>query len=157
MANHFGLLIDEWMADGGVLGGGVQPGKISAVFPMRFRDDTDLAVATSFFQELQDAGKAYPKAPRCSWSPIPPPELRGESVHHLTTNGGFVSFGAYLGCVTPSLFLVLSCWWCQLPSGSNLTYVQCRHLGAAREEETGGQDGVDPAKLPVLRQVPHQG
>jgi actin related protein 2/3 complex subunit 2 len=33
-----------------VLGGGVQPGKINAIFPMRFRDDTDLAVATSFFQ-----------------------------------------------------------------------------------------------------------
>ena len=99
-------------------------------------------------QELQDAGKAYPKAPRCSWSPIPPPELRGESVHHLTTNGGFVSFGAYLRCVTIELVV---------PSRSNLTYVQCRHLGAAREEETGGQDGVDPAQLPVLRQVPHQG
>lgn len=68
------------------------PGRISAVFPMRFRDDTDLAVATSFFQELQEAGSSYSKAPRCSWSAIPPPELRGEPVHHLTTNGGFVSF-----------------------------------------------------------------
>ncbi|KAM0855719.1 hypothetical protein ACQ4PT_049590 [Festuca glaucescens] len=68
------------------------PGKINAIFPMRFQDDTDLAVATSFFQELQDAGNSYSKAPKCSWSAIPPPELRGESVHHLTTNGGFVSF-----------------------------------------------------------------
>ncbi|KAL6652402.1 hypothetical protein ACP70R_011327 [Stipagrostis hirtigluma subsp. patula] len=68
-------------------------GRINAVFPMRFRDDTDLAIATSFFQELQDAGSALAKAPRCSWSPIPPPELRGECVHHLTTNGGFVSLG----------------------------------------------------------------
>ncbi|KAM0895390.1 hypothetical protein ACQ4PT_023856 [Festuca glaucescens] len=68
------------------------PGKLNAIFPMRFRDDTDLAVATSFFQELQDAGNSYSKAPKCSWSAIPPPELRGESVHHLTTNGGFVSF-----------------------------------------------------------------
>uniref|UniRef100_A0ACD5V642 Uncharacterized protein n=1 Tax=Avena sativa TaxID=4498 RepID=A0ACD5V642_AVESA len=67
-------------------------GKINAIFPMRFRDDTDLAVATSFFQELQEAGSSQSRAPRCSWSPIPPPELRGESVHHLTTNGGFVSF-----------------------------------------------------------------
>ncbi|CAM0903823.1 unnamed protein product [Alopecurus aequalis] len=71
------------------------PGKINVTFPMRFRDDTDLAVATSFFQELQDAGNSYPKAPKCSWSPIPPPELRGESVHHLTTNGGFVSFDIF--------------------------------------------------------------
>ncbi|CAL5026484.1 unnamed protein product [Urochloa decumbens] len=67
--------------------------KMSAVFPMRFRDDTDLAIATSFFQELQEAGSSLAKAPQCSWSPIPPPELRGECVHRLTTNGGFVSFG----------------------------------------------------------------
>ncbi|GJN27065.1 hypothetical protein PR202_gb15048 [Eleusine coracana subsp. coracana] len=68
-------------------------GKINAVFPMRFKDDTDLAIATSFFQELQDLGNSFAKAPKCSWSPIPPPELRGENVNHLTTNGGFVSFG----------------------------------------------------------------
>lgn len=68
-------------------------GRINAVFPMRFRDDTDLAIATSFFQELQDLGSSLARAPKCSWSPIPPPELRGENVHHLTTNGGFVSFG----------------------------------------------------------------
>ncbi|CAN6235601.1 unnamed protein product [Urochloa humidicola] len=67
--------------------------KMKAVFPMRFRDDTDLAIATSFFQELQEAGSSLAKAPQCSWSPIPPPELRGECVHRLTTNGGFVSFG----------------------------------------------------------------
>ena len=44
-------------------------------------------------QELQDVGNSFARAPKCSWSPIPPPELRGEKVHHLTTNGGFVSFG----------------------------------------------------------------
>ncbi|KAM0895391.1 hypothetical protein ACQ4PT_023856 [Festuca glaucescens] len=87
--DRFGSLAN---GDGVVLGGCVQPGKLNAIFPMRFRDDTDLAVATSFFQELQDAGNSYSKAPKCSWSAIPPPELRGESVHHLTTNGGFVSF-----------------------------------------------------------------
>ncbi|XP_052153222.1 actin-related protein 2/3 complex subunit 2B-like isoform X2 [Oryza glaberrima] len=66
------------------------PVKISAIFPMRFRDDTDLAIASSFFQDLGSTSSS--RAPRCSWSPIPPPELRGEYVHHLTTNGGFVSF-----------------------------------------------------------------
>lgn len=99
----------------------LQAEKINAVFPMRFRDDTDLAIATSFFQvgalfqslqhciaitvaeptrvlcvqELQELGgiSLAKKAPTCSWSPIPPPELRGEHVHRLTTNGGFVSFG----------------------------------------------------------------
>ena len=72
----------------------LQAERIHAIFPMRFRDDTDLAIATSFFQELQDLGNSFAGAPRCSWSPIPPPELRGEHVHRLTTNGGFVSFGA---------------------------------------------------------------
>ncbi|PUZ47973.1 hypothetical protein GQ55_7G208500 [Panicum hallii var. hallii] len=71
----------------------LQAEKIHAIFPMRFRDDTDLAIATSFFQELQDLGNSFARAPRCSWSPIPPPELRGEHVDRLTTNGGFVSFG----------------------------------------------------------------
>ncbi|XP_015692074.1 actin-related protein 2/3 complex subunit 2B-like isoform X3 [Oryza brachyantha] len=70
------------------------PVKINAIFPMRFKDDTDLAIASSFFQEVQELGStsSFSGAPRCSWSPIPPPELRGEYVHHLTTNGGFVSF-----------------------------------------------------------------
>ncbi|CAL5031071.1 unnamed protein product [Urochloa decumbens] len=57
--------------------------KMSAVFPMRFRDDTDLAIATSFFQELQEAGSSLAKAPQCSWSPIPPPELRGVLSRHV--------------------------------------------------------------------------
>jgi actin related protein 2/3 complex subunit 2 len=71
-----------------------QAERINAVFPMRFRDDTDLAIATSFFQELRElGGSSFARAPECSWSPIPPPELRGEYVHRLTTNGGFVSFG----------------------------------------------------------------
>ena len=53
-------------------------------------------------QELQDVGNSFARAPKCSWSPIPPPELRGENVQHLTTNGGFVSFGTFFfGCCTP--------------------------------------------------------
>ncbi|WOL06158.1 actin-related protein 2/3 complex subunit 2B isoform X2 [Canna indica] len=70
------------------------PEKTIVIYPMRFGDDSDVVLATSFFQELIDASNsaAYSKAPRCSWSPIPPSELRGESFHCLTTNGGFVSF-----------------------------------------------------------------
>jgi hypothetical protein len=33
------------------------------------------------------------KTPPCTWSAIPPPELRGEAFEDLNTNGGFVSFG----------------------------------------------------------------
>jgi hypothetical protein len=33
------------------------------------------------------------KTPPCTWSAIPPPELRGEAFDDLNTNGGFVSFG----------------------------------------------------------------
>ncbi|XP_019180327.1 PREDICTED: actin-related protein 2/3 complex subunit 2B [Ipomoea nil] len=70
------------------------PEKITAVFPMRFRDKIDVVIATSFFQELMDAAntKACAKAPHCTWSAIPPPELRGEAIEDLSTNGGFVSF-----------------------------------------------------------------
>nr|GLL43555.1 actin-related protein 2/3 complex subunit 2B [Ipomoea trifida] len=70
------------------------PEKITAVFPMRFRDKIDVVIATSFFQELMDAAntQACAKAPHCTWSAIPPPELRGEAIEDLSTNGGFVSF-----------------------------------------------------------------
>ncbi|KAL2463162.1 Actin-related protein 2/3 complex subunit 2B [Forsythia ovata] len=71
-----------------------QPAKITAVFPMRFKENTDVIIATAFFQELVVVGStgACAKAPHCIWSPIPPPELRGEPIEDLSTNGGFVSF-----------------------------------------------------------------
>lgn len=49
----------------------------------------------NMLQELMDVGssKALKKAPHCIWSPIPPPELRGEQIEDLSTNGGFLSFG----------------------------------------------------------------
>lgn len=74
-----------------------QPMKITAVFPMRFKENTDVIIATAFFQELMDVGssKAFAKVPHCIWSAIPPPELRGELIEDLSTNGGFVSFDIY--------------------------------------------------------------
>ncbi|XP_018480997.1 actin-related protein 2/3 complex subunit 2B isoform X2 [Raphanus sativus] len=71
-----------------------QPEKITAVFPMNFRDKSDVVIATSFFQELVEVGnqKEMGKAPQCSWSPVPPYQLRGEPVQDLTINSGFVSF-----------------------------------------------------------------
>ncbi|KAK6122791.1 hypothetical protein DH2020_043469 [Rehmannia glutinosa] len=67
---------------------------ITAVFPMRFKENEDVIIATAFFQELMDVGnsEACPKAPHCTWSPIPPPELRGEPIEDLSTNCGFVSY-----------------------------------------------------------------
>ncbi|CAH8389359.1 unnamed protein product [Eruca vesicaria subsp. sativa] len=71
-----------------------QPEKITAVFPMNFKDNSDVVIAMSFFQELVEVGsqKEMGKAPQCSWSPVPPFQLRGEPVHDLITNAGFVSF-----------------------------------------------------------------
>ncbi|KAL1206163.1 Actin-related protein 2/3 complex subunit 2B [Cardamine amara subsp. amara] len=71
-----------------------QPDKITAVFPMNFKDNSDVVIATSFFQELVEVGnlKEMGNVPQCSWSPIPPPQLRGEPIQDLTTNSGFVSF-----------------------------------------------------------------
>lgn len=42
------------------------------------------------------SSEAFSKAPACTWSPIPPPELRGELMEDLSTNAGFVSFGIIL-------------------------------------------------------------
>ncbi|XP_057783537.1 actin-related protein 2/3 complex subunit 2B [Salvia miltiorrhiza] len=71
-----------------------QATKMSAVFPMRFKEKEDVIIATAFFQELMDVGssEAFGKAPHCIWSPIPPAELRGEPIEDLSTNGGFLSF-----------------------------------------------------------------
>ncbi|XP_024983313.1 actin-related protein 2/3 complex subunit 2B [Cynara cardunculus var. scolymus] len=71
-----------------------QPAKLTAVFPIRFKEDSEVVIAKAFFQELVDVGSsgACARAPPCYWSPIPPPELRGESMEDLSTNGGFVSF-----------------------------------------------------------------
>ncbi|XP_071690141.1 actin-related protein 2/3 complex subunit 2B isoform X1 [Rutidosis leptorrhynchoides] len=111
-----------------------QPTKLTAVFPIRLKEDSDVVIAKAFFQvivssvtmgqtgltarpichlllsslfvdfefycltqELVDVGRSgvCPKAPSCYWSPIPPPELRGESMKDLSTNGGFVSFDIF--------------------------------------------------------------
>lgn len=39
----------------------LQAEKINAIFPMRFRDDTDLAIATSFFQVGRHAFASHPR------------------------------------------------------------------------------------------------
>ncbi|KAJ4722780.1 Arp2/3 complex 34 kDa subunit [Melia azedarach] len=74
-----------------------QPQKITAVFPMRFKEHSDVIIATAFFQELVDVGNSrkWAKVPQCCWAPIPPPELRGEPFEDLSTNGGFVTFDIY--------------------------------------------------------------
>ncbi|KAI3683346.1 hypothetical protein L1987_83849 [Smallanthus sonchifolius] len=71
-----------------------QPAKLTAVFPIRFKEHSDIVIAKAFFQELVDVGNSgvCARAPPCYWSPIPPPELRGEPIKDLSTNGGFVSF-----------------------------------------------------------------
>ncbi|KAH0886727.1 hypothetical protein HID58_062823, partial [Brassica napus] len=57
----------------------------TAVFPMNFRDDSDV--------ELVEVGSQNEmgKAPQCSWSPVPPFQLRREPVQDLTTNSDITS------------------------------------------------------------------
>ncbi|GAV70614.1 P34-Arc domain-containing protein [Cephalotus follicularis] len=78
-----------------------QQQKITVVFPIRFKEYSDVIIATAFFQELMDVGssKDLAKAPPCCWSPIPPPELRGEPLEDLSTNGGFATFDISSGHV----------------------------------------------------------
>ncbi|KEH41160.1 actin-related protein 2/3 complex, protein [Medicago truncatula] len=71
-----------------------QQQRIIAIFPIRFKEKFDVVIATAFFQELVDVGNSdkWVKTPPCTWSAIPPPELTGEALEDLSTNGGFVSF-----------------------------------------------------------------
>ncbi|XP_047168281.1 actin-related protein 2/3 complex subunit 2B isoform X2 [Vigna umbellata] len=41
---------------------------------------------------LSGSSDKWAKVPPCSWSAIPPPELRGEAFEDLSTNGGFFTF-----------------------------------------------------------------
>uniref|UniRef100_A0A453CIP1 Arp2/3 complex 34 kDa subunit n=1 Tax=Aegilops tauschii subsp. strangulata TaxID=200361 RepID=A0A453CIP1_AEGTS len=70
------------------------PGKISAIFPMRFRDDTDLAVATSFFQV----------------GARPTPSLSSRFSTHLRVQVGAVPDTVYL-----DLSWVYGCRSCRTP------------------------------------------
>ncbi|KAH9330367.1 hypothetical protein KI387_002475, partial [Taxus chinensis] len=71
-----------------------QPEKVTVVFPMRFKDNVDVILATSFLQEFMEARRTggLNNAPPCVWSPSPPLELRGAPAHALNANAGFVSF-----------------------------------------------------------------
>ncbi|KAL5716720.1 hypothetical protein ACHQM5_009848 [Ranunculus cassubicifolius] len=71
--------------------------KVTVIFPMHFRENSDVIIAKSLFQELVEVGfsRKFAKAPPCTWSAVPPPELRGQLFDDLSTNGGFVSFDIY--------------------------------------------------------------
>ncbi|GKB11415.1 actin-related protein 2/3 complex subunit 2B isoform X1, partial [Tanacetum coccineum] len=91
------LAVEHQLHEFGSLQYHVQPAKLTAIFPIRFKEESDVVIAKAFFQELVDVGSSgvCAKAPPCYWSPIPPPELRGEPLSDLSTNGGFVSFDIY--------------------------------------------------------------
>ncbi|ERN05020.1 actin-related protein 2/3 complex subunit 2A [Amborella trichopoda] len=71
-----------------------QAEKVTVVFPMRFKDNIDTVLATSFLQEFVEARRTagLNNAPPCLWSPSPPLELRGAPNQALTANAGFVTF-----------------------------------------------------------------
>ncbi|CAI9090745.1 OLC1v1025573C1 [Oldenlandia corymbosa var. corymbosa] len=71
-----------------------QVDKATVVFPMRFKDSTDVVLATSFLQEFVDARRSagLSNAPLCSWSTTPPQELKEVPSEALSANAGYVSF-----------------------------------------------------------------
>uniref|UniRef100_A0A0D6QVI9 Arp2/3 complex 34 kDa subunit n=1 Tax=Araucaria cunninghamii TaxID=56994 RepID=A0A0D6QVI9_ARACU len=71
-----------------------QPEKVTVVFPVRFKDNVDVVLATSFLQEFMEARRTagLNNAPSCVWSTTPPLELKGAPAHVLNANAGFVSF-----------------------------------------------------------------
>ncbi|KAK9707325.1 hypothetical protein RND81_07G189300 [Saponaria officinalis] len=71
-----------------------QAEKVTVIFPMRFKDSTDIILATSFLQEFVEARRSTSlnSAPSCQWSPTPPQELQGVPEEALSANAGFVAF-----------------------------------------------------------------
>ncbi|XP_041027404.1 actin-related protein 2/3 complex subunit 2A-like isoform X1 [Juglans microcarpa x Juglans regia] len=74
-----------------------QVGKVTVMFPMRFKDSVDIVLATSFLQEFVEARRTagLNNAPSCMWSPSPPLELKGAPAETLSANAGFVTFVIY--------------------------------------------------------------
>ncbi|PKA46036.1 Actin-related protein 2/3 complex subunit 2A [Apostasia shenzhenica] len=74
-----------------------QAEKVTAVFPMRFKDSIDIVLATSFLKEFMEARRAaqLSNAPLCTWSPNVPQDLRGVSAEAVAANAGFVTFVIY--------------------------------------------------------------
>ncbi|XP_021300161.1 actin-related protein 2/3 complex subunit 2A isoform X1 [Herrania umbratica] len=72
-----------------------QAEKVTAVFPMRFKDSIDTVLATSFLQEFVESRRTagLHNAPPCLWSHSPPLELKGATDDALSANAGFVTFG----------------------------------------------------------------
>ncbi|XP_062162462.1 actin-related protein 2/3 complex subunit 2A isoform X2 [Alnus glutinosa] len=71
-----------------------QVGKVTVVFPMRFKDSIDIVLATSFLQEFMEARRTagLNNVPSCLWSSSPPLELKGAPGEALLANAGFVTF-----------------------------------------------------------------
>jgi len=71
-----------------------QVGKVTVVFPMRFKDSIDIVLATSFLQEFVEARRmaGLNNVPSCLWSSSPPLELKGAPGEALLANAGFVTF-----------------------------------------------------------------
>ncbi|KAE7996447.1 hypothetical protein FH972_001171 [Carpinus fangiana] len=71
-----------------------QVGKVTVVFPMRFKDSIDIVLATSFLQEFVEARRTagLNNVPSCLWSSSPPLELKGAPGEALLANAGFVTF-----------------------------------------------------------------
>ncbi|XP_021300163.1 actin-related protein 2/3 complex subunit 2A isoform X3 [Herrania umbratica] len=71
-----------------------QAEKVTAVFPMRFKDSIDTVLATSFLQEFVESRRTagLHNAPPCLWSHSPPLELKGATDDALSANAGFVTF-----------------------------------------------------------------
>lgn len=71
-----------------------QVGKVTVVFPMRFKDSIDIVLATSFLQECVEARRTagLNNVPSCLWSSSPPLELKGAPGEALLANAGFVTF-----------------------------------------------------------------
>ncbi|KAL2651725.1 hypothetical protein R1flu_019853 [Riccia fluitans] len=74
-----------------------QAEKVTVVFPMRFKDNNDVILGTSFLQEFMEARRSpgLSTAPPCVWSPKAPAEIMKDKKEE-EPNAGWVSFGEKL-------------------------------------------------------------
>lgn len=93
---------------------------------------------------------AFAKAPTCHWSPIPPIELRGESIEELSTNGGFVSIGMN-SPYTSTVFQLHAITIIHTILTVTI-HVNRNFLTACQRQETG-KDGLEPLEFLYISKI----
>eukprot|EP00898_Chlorokybus_atmophyticus_P002537 jgi/Chlat1/3284/Chrsp22S03530 len=88
-----------------------QTESVTVIFPMHFDNATDTAIATHFLQEFAEVrrGPSLSTSPACSYSRLPPLELKGKT-NAGQCSAGFMSFVLFPRHVASSQQLQQAAW-----------------------------------------------